>query len=483
MIVSDLLYYTLSAILVMGVLAGIALMSQVKYAIAGNILSAACVAAAVMLTMTEYDILPTWLLWASMAAGIIISLVWASRIKMIEMPQLVAVYNGFGGAASALVAILTLVNGGELSKFSLVTSGLATAVGMVTLAGSLVAAGKLARVIDGKQIILKGHSLISNTLLIIMLASVSAIGYSGMDGTLLAIVCILVSAVYGFIFSIRVGGADMPITISLLNSFSGVAGAIAGLATSDVLLVTIGGIVGASGLLLTQIMCRAMNRRISDILFGGRISSRAANTEQTQLESETALQEDASPETNLADVLKQAKTVIFIPGYGMALAQAQTFVRELSDKLEENGAEVKFAIHPVAGRMPGHMNVLLCEADVPYDKLYELESINDEFKNCDLAIIIGANDVVNAAARTRQDTPIYGMPVLNADMAKHVIICNLDLKPGYAGVDNPLFSKKAGISFMLGDAKESLANLIAMLDLKYSPASPEIARQTALTEP
>lgn len=438
-------------------------MSKVKSAVAGNTLSAVCVAVAIILTMIKYEILPMWLLWAAIAVGVIISIIWISRVKMIGMPQLVALYNGFGGAASAFVAILALINVEVLNTFSLVTAALAMSVGMITLFGSLVAAGKLARIIPGKQYILKGHSVVMNVLLVLIAGSIVIIGINTVNIILMVVLCSLLSVLFGVVFSVRVGGADMPITISLLNSMSGVAGAIAGMAINDILLVAIGGIVGASGLLLTQIMCRAMNRKLSDILFGKKTKETAEiNTDEQEFIDNEVVEElqELKAEADVSEVLKNARNIIIIPGYGMALAQAQRLVRELSDKLEQNGAEVKFAIHPVAGRMPGHMNVLLCEVDVPYDKLYELESINEEFETCDVAIIIGANDVVNPAARDKEDTPIYGMPVLNADLAKHVIICNYDLEPGYAGVNNPLYQRKRGTSFILGDAKDSIAKLI-----------------------
>lgn len=460
---SDLLYYIISGFLVAGIIAGLSLMSKVKSAVAGNALSAVCVAAAVIITMVKYDILPMWLLWASMAVGIVISIIWISRVKMIGMPQLVALYNGFGGAASAFVAILALINGGVLSTFSLITAAIAMAVGMITLSGSIVAAGKLAGIIPGKQFILKFHSFIMNLLLVLILASVVIVVTNAVNIILMVVICSLLSTMFGIVFSIRVGGADMPITISLLNSLSGVAGAIAGLAINDLLLVAIGGIVGASGLLLTQIMCRAMNRKLSEIIF---VNKKAESADKDKGEVEAVENEitdeskEKHDEPDLSLILKNAKNVIIVPGYGMALAQAQQHVRELTDKFEENGAQVRFAIHPVAGRMPGHMNVLLCEVDIPYDKLYELESINDDFGSCDVAIIIGANDVVNPAARDKEDTPIYGMPVLNADAAKHVVICNYDLKPGYAGVENSLYKRKYGLSFMPGDAKDSVNELI-----------------------
>ena len=291
----------------------------------------------------------------------------------------------------------------------------------------------------------------------------------------------------------------MPITISLLNSLSGVAGAIAGMAIGDVFLVAVGGIVGASGLLLTQIMCRAMNRRLMSILTGG-AAVKAAPAVEVPANEDSAIEENeelvkrimdlekkikeleamvadlearvkaldgqvnaapAEEKPTAAAVLSKAKDVIIVPGYGMALAQAQHQVRQLADKLESRGARVRFAIHPVAGRMPGHMNVLLAEADVDYEKLYEMEAINDDFKKADAVVVIGANDVLNPAARDAVGTPIYGMPVLNVDEAPEVIVCNFDLKPGYAGVENPLYSREKGVYLELGDAKETLIRLIA----------------------
>ena len=289
----------------------------------------------------------------------------------------------------------------------------------------------------------------------------------------LVFACVIVSGFFGVAFAIRVGGADMPITISLLNSLSGVAGAIAGIAIANPLLVAVGGVVGASGLLLTQIMCRAMNRSLKGILFGKAATPVAkaapaeeqavATEEESVAEMDAPIEEVAAPEDEVSpgQLLAEAKKVILIPGYGMALAQAQGLVKQLADKLEANGTEVLFAIHPVAGRMPGHMNVLLCEVDVPYEKLYEMDDVNPQFAQCDVAVIIGANDVVNPAANTAQGTPIYGMPVLDVDKAKHLIVCNYDLKPGYAGVDNPIYTKSQGVTLLLGDAKETLAELLA----------------------
>ena len=465
---SDIVYYILCGVLIAGVLIGILLMSKVKLATAGNRLSAVCMAAAIGVTLYRNHILTDWMLWATMAAGLVLGLIWARRIKMIEMPEVVALFNGFGGAASALVALVSILTREFTGKFALATAGIALVVGTVTLVGSLVAAGKLHKVIPQQPVVFKGHQAITILSLILSVAPVVPL-VLGIYPAACSILCVVFGAVFGVVFSIRVGGADMPITISLLNSFSGVAGAIAGMAIGDILLVAIGGIVGASGLLLTQIMCRAMNRHLMDILLGKTsvgAGPRPGNTAEKPVEpepAETAVQA-GRPDSFPAALLKSARRVIIIPGYGMALAQAQHLVKQLSDRLETNGAEVKFAIHPVAGRMPGHMNVLLCEADVPYDKLYEMDDINPEFAETDVTIIIGANDVVNPAAREAEGTPIYGMPVLNADQAKHIIICNYDLKPGYAGVKNPLYSREEGVTLLLGDAGETLKKLLTELE-------------------
>lgn len=460
---SNLVYYIISGVLVFGVLGGIAMMSRVKTAVAGNALSAVCTAAAIFVTLYKYHLLTQAGLWICLALGLAVGLVGAYRVKMIQMPQTVALLNGFGGAASALVAAVSLMEGLR-GIFSLVTAGLALAVGMITLTGSLIAAGKLQKLIAQRPVVWKGHSVIVGSSIVLTLATVILTALPAVPVFVSILLCAVCSGFFGVAFAIRVGGADMPITISLLNSLSGVAGAIAGMAIGDPLLVTIGGVVGASGLLLTQIMCRAMNRHLGDILLGK--TSAAAKKEQAAPAAVTAEESAAQPvreaacaETSPAEILRQAKNVIIVPGYGMALAQAQQTVKQLADLLESRGAQVRFAIHPVAGRMPGHMNVLLCEADVPYEQLYEMEAINGDFKDCDVSLVIGANDVVNPAANTAEGTPIYGMPVLNVADAKHVIICNYDLKPGYAGVENPLYHRP-GVTLLLGDAQATLQSLL-----------------------
>ena len=277
----------------------------------------------------------------------------------------------------------------------------------------------------------------------------------------------VLSLLFGVVFAMRVGGADMPITISLLNSLSGVAGGIAGIALGDPVLIAVGGIVGASGLLLTQIMCRAMNRRLIFILLGKTAAvapkkAEPAKAEEPVIDEAPAV---AVPEETVSrpeKLLADAKDVIIVPGYGMALSQAQQHVRRLADTFEQRGARVRYAIHPVAGRMPGHMNVLLCEADVPYEQLFEMDDINADFASCDLAIAIGANDTINPAANTAEGTPIYGMPVLDIGDAKNIFVLNFDDKPGYAGVPNPLYTRE-DVVFMMGDAKESINKLLDML--------------------
>ncbi len=474
---SATLYLVICAVLSVLVLAGISMMSKVKTAVMGNFISAASVFAGIVITLSYNNILSVGSIYIYILIGTIIGSMLAVRVKMIEMPQLVALLNSIGGLASALVGILTMLGIGIIDSsyplFSNITAVLAIIVGVVTFVGSLVAAGKLHKLLPQRPIIWKNHSSVLNISIILLLASVVLAAFIGRvispstDLVILFVVSIGISTLFGYAFSIRVGGADMPITISLLNSLSGVAGAIAGMAIGDILLVSVGGIVGASGLFLTQIMCRSMNRSLMDILTGKTsVAAKKTSTSGTKEAKTVTKPISTSPIYNSSSVLQNAKSVIIVPGYGMALAQAQHQVKLLADKLESNGAEVKYAIHPVAGRMPGHMNVLLAEADVPYEQLYEMDAINSEFKNTDAVIVIGANDVLNPAARDAVDTPIYGMPVLNVDEAKEVFICNFDLKPGYAGVENPLYTKEEGIHLLLGDAKNSLNKLLSSMDKK-----------------
>ena len=488
----------LSAVLAALVLAGISMMSKVKTAVAGNLLSAFAMLCGIVGTLFFAGVVSVWTIYVSILVGALIGSLLAARVQMIQMPQTVALFNGLGGGASALVGLLSVHGDSAFVRF---TALLAVAVGMVTLVGSLVAAGKLHRVLPQKPVVWKAHALCTLLFLALTLAFVVAGAFvQGIGLTVCLAGAFVFASLFGLWFSLRVGGADMPITISLLNSLSGVAGSIAGMAIGDVFLVAVGGIVGASGLLLTQIMCRAMNRKLMSILTGGTMTPPApqppvieeneelirrimdlekkikeleamvADLETRvkaldgQLNAAPAPVEAPAPAEEAptaASVLSKAKDVIIVPGYGMALAQAQHQVRQLADKLESRGARVRFAIHPVAGRMPGHMNVLLAEADVDYEKLYEMDAINDDFKNADAVVVIGANDVLNPAARNAVGTPIYGMPVLNVDQAPEVIVCNFDLKPGYAGVENPIYTREKGVYLELGDAKETLMRLMA----------------------
>ena len=475
--ISNPVYYIICGILSILVLAGIAMMSKVKSAARGNALSATAMGLGVIVTLLKLQVVTFPWLIAGILIGGIIGVILYTRVKMIQMPQMVALLNGIGGGASALVGALTLFQLKDNVHFTLVTAFLAIIIGMLTLVGSLVAAGKLHRVLPQKSVVWPFHNVATSLTLVVAIffLLIGTINYQMPTALLYAMIgTMLFSALFGLYFSIRVGGADMPITISLLNSLSGVAGAIAGMAIGDIFLVAVGGVVGASGLLLTQIMCRAMNCSLINILIphGKAKAPAKPATATTKAPATPQPKQESSPIDQAVAMLRGAKRVIIVPGYGMALAQAQQEVKQLADKLARNGADVKYAIHPVAGRMPGHMNVLLAEANVDYDSLYEMEAINDQFANTDAVIVIGANDVLNPAARNAEGTPIYGMPVLNVDQAKQVIICNFDLKPGYAGVENPLYSRGEGVALCLGDAKATIDQILSGLDSSAATAQP-----------
>ena len=459
----DPVYVGISVVLAGLVLLGIKWMSSPKTAVRGNRLSAFSMLAAIVMVLWKNEILSVPLLWVAMAIGGIIGYIMSVRATMIQMPQMVALLNGLGGGASALVALAEVIDSySVLPAFNKIAGQLGLIVGGLTFSGSLIAAAKLDRRMTQRPIVLKNHNLLLNGCIVVMLI-LSALTLGIESAALpISILVVLLSLTYGVLFAIRVGGADMPITISLLNSFSGLAGSIVGFTISEPLLVAVGAIVGASGLILTQIMCKAMNRSLASVLSGAVASPpKAAKEKAPAVEKpQAADSEPAKPEKKTpGEILAEAKKVIIVPGYGMALAQAQSQVKQLMDILEDRGAEVKFAIHPVAGRMPGHMNVLLAEVDVPYEKLCEMDDINPEFAETDVAIVVGACDVVNPAANTAEGTPIYGMPVLDVDKAKHVIVCNLDTNPGYSGVDNPLYEMDH-VYLLLGDAKQTLDSLI-----------------------
>ena len=474
---TKLIYTILAVILTLAVLIGISLMSKVRKAVTGNLIGSVTMFLAIILTLWYYKIFTAIELWIAMLIGAAIGALVAKNVKMIQMPQLVGLLNGFGGAASMIAGILTVLNGNDTDAFSLITAGLAIVVGGLTLSGSIVAAGKLHKVFPQRPIVLPSHQLWTILTLVLSLLTVPLFAVPAFQGSgtqiLLIILASLFSLAFGVIFAIRVGGADMPITISLLNSLSGVAGSIAGLAIQDILLVAVGGVVGASGLLLTQIMCRSMNRHLLDILLGKTSVATPAKKAPTATAPQTIPSKTISAKESPADWLKNARKVIIVPGYGMALSQAQTLVKQSADLLESMGKTVDFAIHPVAGRMPGHMNVLLAEADVPYDKLREMDDVNPEFAQTDVVLVIGANDVVNPAAKSAEGTPIYGMPILDVDAAKHIIFLNFDDKPGYAGVDNPLYKTDPNKSVLLaGDAKTTLSQLLEELQKNEEEPKP-----------
>lgn len=499
MLTPDTVYYAISAVLVVLVLVGLKMLSRVQTAVTGNLLGALAMALAISLTMWHFKIFTAVELYVAMLIGVGFGAVIWRRTKMIRMPQTVALLNGLGGMASMLAGILTLVLHSDNNVFANVTAGLAIAVGGATFFGSLIAAGKLHQVLSQHPVVLPAHSLWVVLALVISVGATVSYAFApfnapGWAQTVLIIVQVIGANVFGYLLAVRVGGADMPITISLLNSLSGVAGAIAGLAISNLLLVAIGAIVGASGLLLTQIMCRAMNRSLVDILLGktsvgsSETSPVPAETEmepdtappsseqnadaKTEVESQDAASSDAS--VSFGEWIEAAQRIIIVPGYGMALSQAQQQVKRLEDYLESLGKTVDYAIHPVAGRMPGHMNVLLAEVDVDYEKLREMQDINPEFATADLTVVVGANDVMNPAANTAEGTPIYGMPVLNVGQCRRVAIFNFDLKPGYAGVENPLYAQAQthpeSVAIYPGDAKETLG---AALDEIGAPPAVE----------
>jgi len=456
---TGMIYYIVIAVLVLGSMIGIALMSRVEKAALGNLLLMICAGSAIMLALFDHGALDAILVWILLAVGLVIGLWGANRVKMIQMPQAVSLLNGFGGIASAFVGIVFL-SYGDISAFEAVTAGLSICIGTLTLTGSAVAAGKLHNLFSQKPTIWKQHQIITVIPTILMLLIIVLLPLDVLNQSLLIGLALLLAGFFGIAFTIRVGGADMPIVISLLNSLSGLAVAAAGMASSEPLLVSLGAIIGVSGLALTQIMCKAMNSSLVKILTGKTTQKATPVVNKTEPVAKKQSAEATTPkQSSPARLLEEAKSVIIVPGYGMALAQAQSLIKQLADKLEANGTDVKYAIHPVAGRMPGHMNVLLAEVDVPYDKLYEIDDINPQFEQCDVAIIVGANDVVNSAAKTAEGTPIYGMPILDVDQAANVIVCNYDTKPGYAGVDNPLYESDNAI-MLLGDAKESLGQLL-----------------------
>ena len=415
----------------------------------GNMVSAVGMLIAVVAALLDQGIVEYQWIAVGFVVGALIGGAAARMVEMTAMPEMVALFNGFGGMASLLVGWAALVPGS--STFTLVTIILSILIGGVTFTGSLIAYGKLSEKLASGAVLFSGQQVVNSLIVLGIVASAVMFCVEPANHLWLYLVVAL-SLVFGIMVVIPIGGADMPVVISLLNSYSGLAACAAGFAVNNNILIVAGSLVGASGIILTQIMCKAMNRSLSNVLFSGFGSGK---TEATVVEGEIKpiTAEDAFY------ILEAATNVAFIPGYGMAVAQAQHVVKELAELLEQNGAEVNFGIHPVAGRMPGHMNVLLAEADVPYDQLLEMDDINPRMENVDVAIVIGANDVVNPAAREVESSPIYGMPVINVDKARTVFVLKRSMASGFAGIENPLFYKD-NTRMLFGDAKESIGLLV-----------------------
>ncbi|HNQ21880.1 MAG TPA: NAD(P)(+) transhydrogenase (Re/Si-specific) subunit beta [Phycisphaerae bacterium] len=455
--VIDLLYLIAAILFIFG----LKKLSSPTTARRGNLLAAIGMLIAILVTLLDKQIVsPAWIV-AGMVIGAGIGLWWARAVPMTAMPQLVAAFNGFGGVASALVAISEHYrpDGGAAHIDVLVTIALSVLIGMVTFTGSFIAYAKLQGVMTGAPILYKGQHLV-NILLglavvvfgVLFVMDPAALGWS-------LWLVLLVGGALGVLLTIPIGGADMPVVISLLNSYSGVAAAMTGFVLRNEALIISGSLVGSSGLILTNIMCKAMNRSLANVLFGGVGTADLAAGAGVKATAGTARQMSAE---DAAVVMENARLIIVVPGYGMAVAQAQHVVREMADQLERRGVTVKYAIHPVAGRMPGHMNVLLAEANVPYPQLYDLDDINPEFPNCDVALVIGANDVTNPAARHDKASPIYGMPILDVDKARTVMVIKRSLNPGFAGVDNELYYLP-NTYMLFGDAKKMITEVLSAL--------------------
>jgi len=431
----------------------------------GNRVAAAGMLAAVIATFLEQQVAAAWVLvLPAIAIGTVIGFVGARQVPMTAMPQMVAIFNGAGGGAAALVSTLEYLRAtgaGGASVGEVIAILLGLMIGAVSFSGSIIAFGKLQGLIDAKAFKYTGQQLVTGglfagMLLLALLLVADAAGILAAPKELALGVVGLLALAFGVALVMPIGGADMPVVISLLNAYTGLAVAMAGLAIGNQMLIVAGTLVGASGTILTRLMSKAMNRSLGNVLFGAFGAAPATKTGAKTDDGRTFREVSAE---DAAILLGYAQSVIIVPGYGLAVAQAQHNVRELADLLEAKGIEVRYAIHPVAGRMPGHMNVLLAEANVPYEKLFDMEQINEDFQRADVALVIGANDVTNPAARKDRASPIYGMPILNVDQAQNIIVIKRSMKPGFAGIDNELYlDPKTGMLF--GDAKEAVSRVV-----------------------
>ena len=435
-------------------------LSNPAHARRGNQIGAVGMLIAIVVTFAQSSIVSYWEIAVGMVAGGGFGAIAARRVKMTAMPQMVALFNGVGGGAAALVSLAefhrTAPASGDLQRdisSSIIISAL---IGSISFAGSLIAFGKLQELIQGRPITYPGQRL-GNLILLGGCVAAGAAIVAGAEQQWLLWALIIGAAAFGVLFVLPIGGADMPVVISLLNAFTGLAAAATGFELENNVLIVAGMLVGASGTLLTLMMGRAMNRSIGNVLFGafGQVSAGAAEVAAAGTGSVRSTTVD-----DVAVMLGYAQKVVIVPGYGMAVAQAQHDVRGLADLLEARGVDVTYAIHPVAGRMPGHMNVLLAEANVPYPALKEMDDANAEFPRTDVSLVIGANDVVNPDARNNPDSPIYGMPILNVDASNATIVLKRSMNPGFAGIENPLFLDPKTM-MLFGDAKESVARLAA----------------------
>ena len=436
---------------------GLRRLSSPRTARSGNRLAAIGMLIALVATLLDRNILSFWEIGIGTVAGAAIGVYSARRVQMTAMPQMVALFNGAGGATAALVSIAEFLratgHGESVAVGPAISGALGIAIGAISFTGSLVAFGKLQEILPGRPLLFPGRHFV-NALL--ALGALALGGWIAMhDGAPNAVWALFaVALLLGILVVLPIGGGDMPVMISVLNSLTGVAAALTGIVLANQVLVVAGMLVGASGTLLTLLMSHAMNRPISNVMFGGfgAVSASAAPGSAVVRPVRQTSAEDA------AVAMAFANRVILIPGYGLAVAEAQRQVKELSTELERRGVDVKYAIHPVAGRMPGHMNVLLAEADIPYDQLLDMDQVNPEFDHTDIALVVGANDVVNPAARSDRGSPIYGMPILDADHAKNVIVLKRSMNPGFAGIDNELFYAP-NTQMLFGDAKKSLTQL------------------------
>jgi NAD(P) transhydrogenase subunit beta len=450
------LFYLLAAVLFIIGLKGLA---HPRTAVRGNLLGAFGMLIAIVVTLIHREIIRYEIIAAGLIIGAVIGAVLALRIKMTAMPQLVGLYNGFGGGASLLVAGAVLIETMLITRTPTKQFTVATAasglIGAVTFLGSLVAFGKLQGIISEKPLRYKGEQIVKVVVLLISIAwGVVIVLYP--SKTHIYWYLISSASVLGVLLVVAIGGADMPVVIALLNAYSGLAAAATGFVLSNNILIIAGSLVGASGVILTKLMCRAMNRSLANVLFGGvgKVveSVKADDIYEGRVKS-------TSPE-EVAMFLKTARRVVFVPGYGMAAARAHLAVRELFQLMEADGIAVEFAVHPVAGRMPGHMNILLAEANIPYDKLKEMDVINSSFEQTDVSIVVGANDVVNPLARQASGTPIDGMPIIDADRSRMVVVIKRSLSPGFAGVPNPLFAADNTL-MLFGDGQKMVQELVA----------------------